>query len=265
MKAELRIQTEVRHGKTILANAYQTPPFKLANITEDKSSGILQLMVMTASPGVLDEDVYDIQLELQAGSRVQLNSQSYQRLFNMKRGATQALTVRVEKDSVFKYIPHPTVPQAGAIFDSSNTFHLSGNAVLLFGEVITAGRQLNGEQFTFTRYRNVTDVWIDQQLVIREKWVMEPGVFNPLVMGQLEGFTHQASLMYIDPEANIKECKKDIFELMKQLPEASFGVTQASVNGLVFRMLGTQAEPLFNCLQSIGNCLRPLASTHDTT
>lgn len=261
MKAELHIQTEVRHGKTILTDAYQTPPFKLANITEDKSSGVLQLMVMTASPGVLDEDAYDIQLQLQAGSRVQLSSQSYQRLFTMKQGATQTLTVRMEKDSVFKYIPHPTVPQTGAIFESNNTFHLSENAVLLFGEVITAGRQLNGEQFSFTRYRNVTDVWIDRQLVIREKWVMEPGAFNPIVMGQLEGFTHQASLMYINPEANIKDCKKDIFDLMKQMPEACFGVTQTLVNGLVFRMLGTQAEPLFNCLHSIGNRLLPLASS----
>ena len=53
MNAQLHIQTALRNGITYLKNCYATPPFKLANITEDKQSHELQLMLMSSSPGIL--------------------------------------------------------------------------------------------------------------------------------------------------------------------------------------------------------------------
>ena len=60
MKARLHIQTAVRNGITCLKQSFYTPPFKVANITEDKQAGPLHLMLMCSSPGILDGDDYQL-------------------------------------------------------------------------------------------------------------------------------------------------------------------------------------------------------------
>jgi len=63
MIAKLHIETISKKGITCLKQSYCTPPFKVANITEDKSSNRLQLMLMSSSPGILDDDEYELKIE----------------------------------------------------------------------------------------------------------------------------------------------------------------------------------------------------------
>src|SRR3981189_2210537 len=107
MNAEVYIQVALREGITSLRRTYYTPPFKVANITEDKQDPLLRLMLMCSSPGILDGDDYSIRLEIGENSRMQLFTQSYQRLFQMKQGAVQSMEVRLEKGASFFYLPHP--------------------------------------------------------------------------------------------------------------------------------------------------------------
>ena len=110
MNARLHIRTACRNGKTFLKQAYQEPPFKVADITGNKTAGALQLMLMNASPGVLDGDRYQIRLELEEDSVLQLHTQSYQRLYTMKESASQRMEVHLHKGASLRYIPHPVVP-----------------------------------------------------------------------------------------------------------------------------------------------------------
>ena len=64
MNSKLHIQATLKKGKTILVNSFFTPPFKLADITEEKSAPALRLMVMNSSPGILDNDAYQIEIQL---------------------------------------------------------------------------------------------------------------------------------------------------------------------------------------------------------
>jgi len=49
MIATLHIQTDWKEGRTRLKNSFCTPPFKVANITENKKDSVLQLMLMSSS------------------------------------------------------------------------------------------------------------------------------------------------------------------------------------------------------------------------
>ena len=84
---------------------------------------------------------------------------------------------------------------------------------------------------------------------------MQPALFDPLTIGQLEGFTHQASLIYLDESADIKKLSATINELLSSQKEISIGITEAPVNGLIVRLLGQKAEQLFDCLKLIAGCL----------
>jgi urease accessory protein UreH len=87
--AKLAMETACRNSLTFLKTSYCTQPFKLANITEDKTQNCLQLIIMSSSPGVLDGDSYELDLVIGAGCRVEVETQAYQRLFQMKDGASQ--------------------------------------------------------------------------------------------------------------------------------------------------------------------------------
>ena len=255
MIADLRIQTARRENSTYLQSAYYTPPFKIADITEDKRQKELQLMLMSSSPGILDGDEYSIKIELAQGCSLQLHTQSYQRLFKMKKGAWQTMEVYLAEDSSFCYLPHPVVPHEGSVFVAKNKIFLSPGCSLLWGEVFTCGRKLSGEVFRFSRYHNCTEIFLNNRLVLKENLLLQPALVDIHAIGQFEGFTHQASLLYINERAPVTNLLKDILEQLAIEEDIAFGVSSLPVNGLVVRLLGYKGEKLHHSLQNIGRYL----------
>src|SRR5215213_4545647 len=219
MIAELHIQTALQNGKTILKNSFRTQPFRLADITEDRTDKTLRLMMMSSSPGILDGDEYNIRVELGKDCSVELETQSYQRLFNMKVGAVQEMKVSMEKNSSFVFLPHPSVPHDSSIFTARNKIYLSKGCSLIWGEVLTSGRKLSGENFLFSKYHNLTEIFLNEKLVVKENLLMAPKIIDVNAIGQLEGYTHQASLIYINETVSTAVAIKKINELIEDEKE----------------------------------------------
>ncbi|MEP7144424.1 MAG: urease accessory protein UreD [Ferruginibacter sp.] len=251
MIATLHILASARENRTFLKSTYFTPPFKVADITEDKKANQLHLMLMSSSPGILDGDRYQLKIELEEGCSLQLHTQSYQRLFNMKQSASQALEVCLAPHSSFCFLPHPSVPHAASDFTSSNKIFLSQNCSLLFGEILTCGRKLNGEVFLFSKYHNITEVFLRDKLILKENLLIEPATLNLAAIGQLEGFTHQASLIYLHSTAVVNPLGELVNNFLSNQAGIIFGITEAPVNGLIVRILGYKAEQLHDCLKAI--------------
>ena len=251
MIARLHIQTALRGQSTYLKSAFCTPPFKVADITENKKEATLQLMLMSSSPGILDEDAYQMQIDLAEKTCLHLHTQSYQRIFNMKQGATQTMDVHLQSGASFCFLPHPSVPHENASFTAKNNIYLSGGCRLLWGEVITCGRKLNGEVFRFSRYHSITNIFIDHKPVVRENMLITPSSVDITAMGMWEGFTHQASLIYLDETPVADETMVAINEYLSGQAEMEYGITAAPVKGWIIRLLGYKAEQLFDCLKKI--------------
>lgn len=260
MNAVLHIHVAGRGGCSYLKKAFFTPPFKVANITEDKSSKQLHLMLMSSSPGILDGDEYNLKIELEQNCSLQLHTQAYQRLFQMKQGATQQLNVHAANNSSFCYLPHPSVPHEQSIFTNRNNFYLGSNCQFIFGEILTCGRKLNGEAFLFSKYHSTTQIFINNKLMIKENLLMQPSLINVHAIGQLEGYTHQASMIYLQPGVDCKILQTTITGLLSAEKNMEPGITAAPANGLLIRLLGHGAEQLYNCLQRINSILQ----THKT-
>jgi urease accessory protein len=255
MNAQLHIQVAERNGGSYLKKSYFTTPFKVANITEDKKSNLLHLMLMSSSPGILDEDAYDIKIEVEENCSLQLYTQAYQRLFTMKKSAAQQMNVHIADNASFCFLPHPSVPHDQSSFVSRNNFYLGSNSKAVFGEVLTCGRKLNGELFLFTKYHSITQVFINDKLVIKENLLMQPSLVNVNAIGQLEGYTHQASMIWLQEDADVKLIQTQLIEMLSAELNIEYGVTAAPVNGLIIRLLGNGAEQLYSCLQRINEIL----------
>lgn len=251
MKARLHIQTAVRNGITCLKQSFYTPPFKVANITEDKQAGPLHLMLMCSSPGILDGDDYQLKINIEEDSCLHLHTQSYQRLFNMKNGARQNMEVYLQKGAGLVYIPHPAVPHKQAVFTGCNKIYLQGGNRLIWGELLTCGRKLNGEQFDFVKYHSLTEVYLSGRLIVRENWLVQPAITPVHAIGQWEGYSHQASLIILDNPETISPHYETINAFLLQQKEITYGISTLANGGLIVRLLGYKAEQLFNCQHAI--------------
>jgi urease accessory protein len=251
MMASLHIQASARDGITYLKQGYFSPPLKIANITEDKKAPCLHLMLMSSSPGILDGDDYKIKIEVDENCSLQLHTQSYQRLFNMKTGATQTMQVFLKDNAGFTYLPHPTVPHLQSIFTAKNKIYIGKKCRLIWGEILTCGRKLNGEIFSLSKYHNLTEIYFNNKLTIKENLLIQPTLIDPALTGQMEGYTHQASLIIVDAEINTVSTKETIAELLDKIDDIDVGITAAPINGIIIRILGNKAEQLHDCLKTI--------------
>ncbi|GEO10206.1 urease accessory protein UreD [Segetibacter aerophilus] len=250
-----QITAGLSNSRTYLKNCFFTTPLKIANITENKNDHCLQLMLMSSSPGVLDGDEYQIKINLEEDCSLQLGTQSYQRLFEMKKGALQTIEVQMSKGASFCYLPHPSVPHKSSHFVATNNIYMSGGCSLTWGEVLTCGRKLNGEEFAFTKYQNLTKIFLNRRLMVKENLLIIPSQINVKSIGQLEGFTHQASLIYINETASVTEAIAEINNKLSVEENICFGVSGLPVNGVIVRLLGHKAEQLYNCLQDLNELL----------
>jgi urease accessory protein len=239
MNSRVTLRIARRDSHSYLAGNYFTPPFKIANITEDRDDPFLHLMLMCSSPGVLEGDTQTMTITLEPDSRLWLHTQSYQRLFEMKTGASQSIEVTLDKGASFCWLPHPCVPHANAVFTGSNRIFLSEGARVLWGEVFTCGRKLNGEAFAFSSYHVRTEIFIAGRLAVN-------------ALGQMEGFTHQASLLFLEAGGRIgEETRERIAAFLSGRQNILYGITEGPANSLVVRLLGNAAERLYDYLQTI--------------
>jgi urease accessory protein len=174
----------------------------------------------------------------------------------MKTGASQQMKVHVADDASFCFLPHPSVPHEQSSFVSRNNFYLGTNSNLVFGEVLTCGRKLNGELFRFTKYQSITQVFINNKLVIKENLLMQPALVNVNSIGQLEGYTHQASMIWLQEDVDVKIVQEELLALLSSEMNIEYGVTATPVNGLIVRLLGNGAEQLYELLKKINMCIK---------
>ena len=265
--ANLYIKTGFKEGKSYLMDSYVSVPFRITNVGQVKDDDCLYMMLGSSSPGLLDSDNHEIEINIEENSRFQLQTQSYQRLYNMKKGSSQITKVRLAPNSFFCYVPHPVVPQENSIFRNHTVINLDKNCELILSEIITCGRKkseyiypgkkISGEIFRFTYFQNVTEIYFNDLLVLKDKIILEPQVCPVNTVVQLEEYTHQATFIYMNTKSNHGICEliEKVLEIIKNEENISFGISEMAANGFVLRMLGNGGEQLFNCFQQIKDFL----------
>ena len=265
--ANLYIKVGFKEGKSYLMDSYVSVPFRITNVGQVKDDGSLYMMLGSSSPGLLDSDNHEIEINIEENSRFQLQTQSYQRLYNMKKGSSQTTKVNLSSNSFFCYVPHPVVPQESSIFRNRTIINLDKDCELILGEVVTCGRKnseniypnkkITGEIFKFTYFQNVTEIYFNDLLVLKDKIILEPKIHSVNTVIQLEEYTHQATFIYMNTKSSHGTCEliEEVFGIIKNEENISFGISEMAANGFVLRVLGNGGEQLFNCFQKIRDFL----------
>lgn len=246
-----------KEGKSYLKDTYFTRPFRLANVGENRPDPALYLMIMSSSPGILDNDFYDIDITTEPNTRLQLQSQSYQRLFKMETGANQKMLIKLREGSEISYVQQPIVPHEESIFKAYNKIYLSERSIFTYGEIITCGRKHSGEVFRFKKFQNLTEIYYNKKLIIKDNILIEPQLMDMATLGQLEGYTHQATLIHINTQVeNIDTAHMEyVTNILSTESDILYGISQPQPNSIIIRVLGNGGEQLMNIFKSIDKYL----------
>lgn len=248
MDSRLHIIAGHKAGKSYVKDLFVSPPFRVVSVGQRKSDNKLYQIIMSSSPGILDGDCYQLDIELEKGSALQLQSQSYQRLFNMKDEAVQQLNISMEDDTSFAYVPHPVVPHEDSNFKSKAKINIGENSQVIMGEIITCGRKHYGELFKLKKFQNLTEIYHKDKLMVKDKVLIQPDLIPIKSIGNLEEYTHQGTLIFYSTKKNLD--KNDLIEIIytqiESQHEMEIGISVMEDNGFIIRALGNGGEVMYN-------------------
>ena len=84
----------------------------------------------------------------------------------------------------------------------------------------------------------------------------QPKIKSPLHLGQLEGFTHAASLFIIHPSLNVKALADQIESHLVQEKEITFGYSEASINGIIVKILANSSDRLHQSISLLADSIK---------
>lgn len=251
MLSTIKVNAEREGKRTVLKGSSCNAPYKVLHYGSRHFHEHLELIMMSASPGIMDGDAIDIEVNVHEGAHLKLFTQSFGKLHPMEKGAIQRTNVQVKKDGIYKYTPFPVIPFANSRFKLYNEIYLAESATLIWGDIIASGRVHSGESFKFTRLHSVTKVYCNKKLVLLDNQLLEPGTqpFDSILF--YEHYTHQATLLYVSPFA--AELKVELDEILAvRYEEITFGFTQCAPNAVMIRAMGHEGGAMHDWLNAIG-------------
>lgn len=247
----LNMSSIKKDEKTILDNIYFTAPFKIIKpfyISDD----YIKVMILSASAGIMDGDTQCIDIKIGDDTKVEVTSQSYEKIHKMKNGkATRSCSISVGKNAFLKYNPLPTIPFAESSFDSTMKINLEDNtSKLILTEIISCGRSAMGEKFLYNQYNSYIEVRKTNKLIYRDNTMYNPALFNMNSIGMFEGYTHLANILIcnFNEEDSFVESARNLID---EVDEIQGGVSKLQSDDIAIRILGKTSQNLMSICEKI--------------
>jgi len=219
-----------------MSDCFFTSPFKIAKPFY-RDNGYTEIMVMCASPGILAGDRYNMRFDLSDNTKTIISEQSYRKIYNSGDDFSQQHTrIQAGENAALYYVPFPVIPFAGSRFRSRTDIFLRPSSKLIFGEILTCGRDGMGERFAFSEFSSRTAVYVDGKPVFLDNSrLIEDRDADFSGLGFLEGYSCQG-VFFLYGFDNVS------------LPERE-GIQAAvskSLAGFTIRALGDSANNLYS-------------------
>jgi urease accessory protein len=198
----LRLVVAPIAGRTRVVDLECTGPVQVLRCQhlDDHAPDIASIIIASPSGGVLQGDRLRIDVEVRAGARLVLETQSATRLYRMPdRPARIDAWFTVAEAGWLEYVPDPYIPFAGSDTTIETSLVVEPTAAVLIGEVVAAGRVARGEVFGMTRFAStLTAARAGGELLFTDATVLEPG--DPLGDPGMMGSYRAIGRMYLIAE-----------------------------------------------------------------
>lgn len=242
--SQLQIFTDYRDGKTIPTKLFYSASFKLTNYFETVSGGI-EYIIMNASPGIMANDEYQINIQVGENSQLTLLPQSFEKIHKMdnKSKAYRQTTISIDKNAYLKYISHPVIPFADSAYQAKTIIRLKdGSSKLLYGDILSCGRHLSNERFAFREYESCIEIIFSEKLSCKDHCFFIPAQNDLSQFGYFEHYAYIANLFVYG--FSLTESMIENIVLLFESKKIEVGLTELLNGGYLIRALGDSSEDL---------------------
>ena len=175
-QARLELTFAVRNGRTVLADAYAEPPFRVGRPFAD-GAGLFMILASSA-PGWFGGDHTEQTIRLEPGARVRLASQSSLQVHpsTTSAPARAVSTYQVGAGAVLQCCWHPTIPFAASRFDQQIDIELEAGARLVWSDAVMSGREGSGERWAFSTFAHQLKIRRQSTLEYLERYALDDGL-----------------------------------------------------------------------------------------
>ncbi len=176
----LRLGFERRGDRTVLAELDRRTPFmaQRALYPDEAMPDLAWLFVITTSGCVLQGDRLALEIDLAAGARAHVTTQSATKVHSMDANyAVQTQVVSLADGAYLELMPEPLIPHRRARFLSDTRIAIAPTATLLYAEIVQPGRKHHhpDEVFGATVLSLATSAARpDGELLFAEKLLVDP-------------------------------------------------------------------------------------------
>lgn len=134
-----------------MTDSYAEAPFHYLPVVERSGAAPL-LTIVNSSGGVLGGDDLGMEIEVGAGADLAVRTQAATKIYRSRGGAARSVSrFRLAEGALIDYFPDELIPFAGSDYAQVTQVEIAPRAVMLFAEIVTAGRIERGERFLFRR------------------------------------------------------------------------------------------------------------------
>ncbi|MBC7189295.1 urease accessory protein UreD [Thermodesulfovibrio sp. Kuro-1] len=174
-KSFLYLELECKDGKTYIKDCYAKSPLKIAKSLYLDDSGEAFIFIMNPSGGLLQNDNYDIKINLSSKSEAFITTQSATKIYKMReKEAYLKESFHLGKNALLEYFPDPYIPFAGSKFRTETDIKIEKGATLFMGEIIFPGRFERGETFLYDYFERKTKIFYENKLIFYDNVALRP-------------------------------------------------------------------------------------------
>ena len=174
LTGHLRLVCSVdEQGRTYLREQSFAAPVHLSK--PHLEEGVLVVNIVNPTAGLLAGDRVQYDVTVETGARVLLTAPSASRAHRIVEGdARVTQEFRVTNGGWLETWPEMFIPQAGARYRQRTTVRVEEGGEALLIEMIAPGRTASGEVFAFAELDWETDVFLADEKIARERYVLSP-------------------------------------------------------------------------------------------
>jgi urease accessory protein len=260
---ELELVVAVRGGRSVAAHQYHRGALRVLRPHYLDDSGQVCFVLVNPGGAYLGADLYAIDVEVAAGARLLLTTQSATKIYRTPGSfAEQRMTLRLGEGAQLELAPDQLIAYREASYRQNTHITVRPSSCLVMAEVVTPGWSPDGASFRYEELRLRTEIHVatsgGTELLALDNLLIRPPLNDVTGMGFMEGRSHLGSLVVVDPR--VDQGLADEFHALTAGYDAYTGVSlTASIGGttgLVLRSLSDSTEELNRLLGACTALLR---------
>jgi len=255
IEIELQVNED---SKTYIKSLLSKAPFLIqkAMYPDTDYPNFAHIYMMSSSGGILQGDEQKIDVVMCTNSAARITTQSATKIYKMDGGyASQYINIHNQEGSYLEFIPHQIIPFKSSRFYQEVNLEVADNAILIYSEIISAGRIASGEKFDFdlcflrtSARRNGSLLFTDvMSLNQKDKSNLESVFGGKTIFSTVYIIGNSIQIESIVDKINLATKNDSLLASCSSLPYDS---------GIIVRILADSVSEIISLTESISGILR---------